>query len=384
MRISSSFSLGFLSAVVFPCTIQALDHRNANVAVDAEDGTVHVPAFSVPLSMYMSEQAKARFIQNSALQPDVSDVDSNSPGYVREMRSAADKWLRPKVEQARRSYPVKIEAQIIGGVRTHVVTPEEGVPKENKARVLVNLHAGGFYTGAVLGGMVESIPVASIGKIKVVTVDYRMAPEYKFPAASVDVAAVYRELLKEYDATNIGIYGCSAGGTLSAMAVAWFQKHDLPVPGAIGILSAAAFGNFYYPGVVGSWSGDSAYVAWPLTGQQPLSLNHDRLLPSYSYLREADVTDPLVSPALWQEVLAKFPPTLLMTGTRALDMSAAVQTHRELVKAGVEANLHLWDGMGHCFFSETDLPESREAYDVLLKFFDANLRGKPSAAREIR
>jgi len=54
-------------------------------------------------------------------------------------------------------------------------------------------------------------------------------------------------------------------------------------------------------------------------------------------------------------------------------MSAAVETHRRLVKAGVEADLHLWDGVGHCFVFDVDLPESKEAYDVTGKFFDRHL-----------
>ena len=53
---------------------------------------------------------------------------------------------------------------------------------------------------------------------------------------------------------NIGIYGCSAGGMLTGMAVAWFQKHDLPRPGAVGILCA---GMTLAPNGFG---GDAAYT----------------------------------------------------------------------------------------------------------------------------
>ena len=80
------------------------------------------------------------------------------------------------------------------------------------------------------------MPVASLGKIRVVAVDYRQGPEHVFPAASEDVTAVYRELLKHYPAENIGIYGNSAGAVLTAMVIAWFQKEGLPRPGAIGLL----------------------------------------------------------------------------------------------------------------------------------------------------
>ena len=80
-------------------------------------------------------------------------------------------------------------------------------------------------------------------------------PDNKFPAASEDVASVYQELLKKYKPKNIGIYGCSAGGMQTAMSVAWFQKHSLPLPGAIGIFCASAGGIF---------GGDALYTAMPL------------------------------------------------------------------------------------------------------------------------
>jgi acetyl esterase/lipase len=81
-------------------------------------------------------------------------------------------------------------------------------------------------------GLVESIPIASVGAIRVITVDYREGPEYSFPAASEDLAAVYAALLKTYKPRNIGIYGCSAGGILTAQSVAWIGSHGMPSPGA--------------------------------------------------------------------------------------------------------------------------------------------------------
>ena len=64
---------------------------------------------------------------------------------------------------------------------------------------------------------------------------------------------------------------------------------------------------------------------------------------------------------------------MILTATRAYDMSAAVETHRQLVKNGVDADLHVWDGLGHCFIFTANLPEAREAYDVVGKFFNSRL-----------
>jgi acetyl esterase/lipase len=72
-------------------------------------------------------------------------------------------------------------------------------------------------------------------------------------------------------------------------------------------------------------------------------------------------------------VLAQFPPTLVVTGTRAFELSNAVHTHAQLVKQGVDANLHVWEGMFHGFFYNPDVPESRDTYDVIVRFFASRL-----------
>jgi acetyl esterase/lipase len=322
----------------------------------------------------MSEEAKRKFIEEATRRP---KENSGSKASISKQRADVDAFYRPMVERAKARYSVSIEEERqIGGVRTQLILPKEGVSARNRDRALINLHGGGFLVGAGLGGLAESIPVAGVGKFRVISVDYRMAPEHHFPAASQDVAAVYSELLKKYRPENIGIYGCSAGGILSAMAAAWFQKQKLPAPGALGIFSAGAYGRFVgSPADPNTWGGDSYFTGPPLVGQPPLSA--EIVSGALNYTADTDPLDPLVSPALSGSVLAQFPATLLITGTRAFDMSAAVQTQRELTKAGREADLHLWDGMGHCFFFDAELPESQEAYAVIAKFFDTHLGRDP-------
>ena len=69
-------------------------------------------------------------------------------------------------------------------------------------------------------------------------------------------------------------------------------------------------------------------------------------------------------------LLAQFPPTLLVTSTRGMEYSSAINSHNALVRAGVDAELHVWDGLPHAFWYNSDLPESREVYDVIARFFD--------------
>ena len=54
-------------------------------------------------------------------------------------------------------------------------------------------------------------------------------------------------------------------------------------------------------------------------------------------------------------------------------LSCVIKTHSELVKLGVEADLHVWEGLGHAFLYDGELPEAREAFDVMINFFDRRL-----------
>lgn len=84
----------------------------------------------------------------------------------------------------------------------------------------------------------------------------------------------------------------------------------------------------------------------------------------------------LVSPAADPKIMAKFPPTLIITGTRAPDLSPAIYTHTALVKAGAKGDLIVGEGMGHCYIYRADMPEARDAYDIIVKFFNDHLGAK--------
>jgi acetyl esterase/lipase len=91
------------------------------------------------------------------------------------------------------------------------------------------------------------------------------------------------------------------------------------------------------------------------------------------YLGAVDLRGPLVSPTFHPEILIMFPPTLLITGTRDFTASTVIYAHSQLVKVGVDAELHVWDGMWHAFFLDVDLPESKDMLAVTVKFFNAHL-----------
>jgi len=335
--------------------------------VDAA-GVAHLPATEVPASRFMSPDARAKFITLFS-HPDRSSASPPDQADILTRRENDERKNAPFVARDQVLYPVSIEPRVIGGVRTRVITPKSGVAPENRGRVLINLHGGGFVWGEGNGALTESIPIAGLGRITVITVAYREAPEFHFPAASEDVTAVYRELLKSYRAEDIGIYGCSAGGLLAAESVAWFQKEKLPTPGAIGTFCGSIAGT----------GGDSAHVAPLLVGERPSPGADSSSMIGNPYFQGASATDPLVVPINSPELLAHFPPTLLIAGSRDFSVSSLFASQAALSAAGVDAELHVWDGMWHAFLMDPDLPESQQVFQVVVRFFEHHLGARPAS-----
>jgi monoterpene epsilon-lactone hydrolase len=340
---------------------QSASTTDASKPAYSADGTVHVPAFDLPPSGYLSKEA----VDVLRLRAKAGYPTFKPGNDVAHERQAMELLMAPMVRAMLARYPVDIVEQTIAGVPTRIVTPKGGVT--DKSRILINLHGGAFFGCADGCAMMESTPLAALGGWKVISVNYREAPEAVFPAASEDVAAVYRALLKSYKPSQIGIYGCSAGGTLAAEAAAWLPAHGLPQAGAIGIFGAGAVRNV---------TGDSSYLVAYIDGMfpPPPSAKGTASLPPFrSYFQGADPKDPMVSPASYLDVLKTFPPALVITGTRSPDLSAAIVTHSQLVKAGVPGDLIVGEGMTHCYINMVQLPETQDALQAMVRFFRLHL-----------
>jgi len=314
----------------------------------ADDGGVAVPSFELPFSAFASTNARDSYVRRlrnpMPIVPDIAEI-----------RKITDEKIRPQVLAAQALYPCTSSKSTLAGIPIETFLPAGGIAPENEHRVLINLHGGGFVAGGGgVAGAVESIPVAGEGRIKVISVDYRLAPEHPFPAPNEDLEAVYRALIEKYRPETIGIYGCSAGGVLTGQAIAWFLKQQLPLPGAVGIFCASLHGFD---------QGDSAHL-------QPRLGSVIRIIPPQ---KPNIPEDPLVRPSASKAVLKAFPPTLFLTGTRAPEMSGACQSHLELRELGVNSNLLLFDGLDHGFYSDVTLPESKRAITLMTRFFADNL-----------
>ncbi len=320
-------------------------------------GTTSIPALDAPSSALMSPEGNASRVEHILTERSLKG------------RSVADvnaALFGPRLERTKAAYAVTAKASRIAGVPVTIYEPRDGITPAMRGRVLINVHGGGFVGCFVECGGLESIPLAALARVRVVSIDYRLAPQAKYPEASQDVAAVYREILKTMPARHVGLYGCSAGGLLTAQSLAWFQRHDLPRPAAAGVFCAGGD-----PGM----GGDSRITGMLLgDGELPPPPAPTSGPPSLGYMRGAASADPAAYPARDPATLAKFPPTLVVVGTRDFALSSAVNLHSKLVALGVPAQLNVWEGGRHAFFYDERVPEAREAYAVMARFFTDRLR----------
>lgn len=220
-------------------------------------------------------------------------------------------------------------------------------------RVILQLHGGGYigpmkniyrrfavqYSRRSLGG-------------DVLTVDYRVAPEFPFPAALKDAARAYLWLLEEkkYEPERIVVAGDSAGGGLSLALGLYLRDKKMPLPG--GFLVMSPWTDLTNSGA----SYTDNYELDPLFGNST-----DSLLYHSAYIGQADPEDPYLSPIFGE--FYGFPPVLLQVGSHEVLLSDTLGLAGKLKQAGIKRRLSIYEGMFHVFQMGLELiPESREAW----------------------
>ena len=242
-----------------------------------------------------------------------------------------------------------------------IVTPAK-IPPENRRRLLVHVHGGGYVFGPGEAALPEAIMMAGFGGFKVISVDYRMPPDHPYPAAMDDAMAVWRAAIKMANPRNMAVFGTSTGGAMTLALVLRAKTEKLPLPAAIAPgtpwSDIAKIGDSYE---TNEWI-DNVLVTWDGW------LGRAALL----YANGHDLKDPQLSPIYGD--FTGFPPTILTSGTRDLFLSNTMRTHRNLRRAGVVAELHVYEGQSHAQYGfNVDAPETKEAFTEIAQFFDRHL-----------
>ena len=346
-----SISVAFLVFVCAPAIAQEPAPATPGVTTLGER-TIPAP---VGVSPQMLEVIKARQI------PPVIPVPETTEDWLELQRLfdvAGEELGRDAAARLEATYEVKE----IAGVRTYVVTPKELDPRWGD-RIFVHTHGGAWVFGGGDSALREAVWAADGLGVKVISVDYRRPPLHPFPAAIEDAVAVWKAVTKDQDAAATALFGTSAGGNIALATTLKLKELGEPLPGAL------------FAGTPATDLENISDTWYTLEGLDPLGAREGMLAATFEiYIGKADPANPLLSPVNGD--LEGFPPTILISGTRDAVLSDTVRMHRALRKAGVEADLHVYDGQAHGDYMQNLLrpvPESEDAQKELYSFFDRHL-----------
>lgn len=264
------------------------------------------------------------------------------------------------IEQKRYPIPenVKVEQTDAGGV------PAEWqiAPSATKDRVLLYLHGGGFIMGSPNSHRALTVTLGQLTKMRVLSLNYRLAPEHTYPAQLKDCTAAYRWLLsKGINPKKIVIAGDSAGGCLTLTTLVKLRDDKIPLPVGAVCLSPAT----------DMWLSRNDSLArqfWENAATDPILADAGLFWWIPSYLGGADPSDPLVSPIYAD--LKGLPPLLVQASNSEMLFSGCKGVVDRAKAAGVNATLQTWDNMVHVFqgFGLHELPEAKEAVNKIAEF----------------
>lgn len=268
-------------------------------------------------------------------------------GYQRFLFSNVVPLLALKVKGVRR------EQAPVPGIPAEWLIPDE----TTSHGVILYLHGGGYVIGSMKSHRSIASQLAIAGACRVLMIDYRLAPEHKFPAAVEDSVKAYRWLLSEgYEPGEIAIAGDSAGGGLTAATLVALRDSGDPMPAAAMMLS---------PWTDLEVLGESCKrVGWrdPMVSAPALKKW------AAMYLGEKDARDPLASPIYAD--LKGLPPLSIHVGTCEILLDDARRLAERARQDGVSVDLFECEGMFHVYqFFSPIVPESKESIQRIGKFF---------------
>jgi monoterpene epsilon-lactone hydrolase len=229
-------------------------------------------------------------------------------------------------------------------------------------RTMLYFHGGGFVAGSpethrpLIGRLVEESGVGAF------SVQYRLAPEYYFPAAVRDGIDAYRALLaKGVSASSIILAGDEAGGGLAFAVALAARNAGLAMPGGLVAISPWADLSLSGPSIMANRRSDT-HLDWETL-----------FLCARHYLRKSNPGDIYASPAF--AGLQDFPPLMVHAGAGEILRDDASRLGDRAAEAQVPVSVEVYDGMGHLFQADPGRNEARVSLSRLAQF----IRAKSSA-----
>lgn len=275
-------------------------------------------------------------------------VETNSTPTIQQIRETVDgSMLRMPVLAG-----TQVEAFSAGGVTGDWVS----MPGVATDRVLLYLHGGAYVMGSAGTHRDLAARLSQTAGVRVLTLDYRLAPENPYPAAIEDVTAVYGWLLTQgFKPEHMAIGGDSAGGNLAFVTLLALREAGMALPAVVILLS---------PWTDLTLSGESGTTRAEVDPMIKLDAAEEQIA---AYVGKHDRTDPLISPIFAD--LRGLPPLLIHVGNDEVLLDDSVRLAERARAAGVEVQLKVWEGMWHVFQTlAVMLPEGQASIGELGEF----------------
>jgi acetyl esterase/lipase len=252
---------------------------------------------------------------------------------------------------------VTVTAAELGGVPTAEVTIDGVEPRH----VVLYFHGGVYVLGDAFQAAGLAAAVGRRTHAKVISVDYRLAPEHPYPAAVDDALAAYKALLEGGTApSDIAFAGESAGGGLAVATLVNARDHGLPLPAAALVMSP------YVDLTLAGTTLETKRKADPLLSREALQFR----VPDYTAGQDAALG--LISPIFAD--LSGLPPLIIQAGTHEVLLGDAIRLAQQAATADGEVTLDITPGVPHVFQAYFPiLDEAAAALDRAGQFLSAHL-----------
>jgi epsilon-lactone hydrolase len=245
----------------------------------------------------------------------------------------------------------------LAGVPTITVEPAVG----RSDRTVIYFHGGGYVSGSPPERYLPlAAAVALAANATVHVVDYRLAPEFRFPAAYEDCVSAYTGLVGGggVDPGSLSVLGDSAGGSLALAVTVAARDRRLPLPARVAMISP--FADLTFSGASIEQRRDlDPYVTRALLESM-----------AADYLGRSDPADPRCS-AVFADLNG--PPLLIQVGEKEILYDDATRIRDHALSAGVGVTVESWEHGIHVWpvYIASGLPESAQAIEHLATFLKA-------------
>ena len=273
------------------------------------------------------------------------------PFKLRRMLINCTRIIHTKIPDVERQFTT------LDGIKTYSVKPADSAA--TKPTHILYLHGGGYVFGGLATHQQLVDSLALIGQVSVWMPEYRLAPEYPFPAALNDALNCYLTLLEQgIAAKNIVIAGDSAGGGLALALAVQLRTQHLPLPRALVLLSPWVDLTLQHASLQ-----EKAHLDLMLS---VAGLRHC----AQAYLGTTAANHPLCSP-LYAD-LSNLPPILIQVGSDEILLDDATALHSAVNNYGGDASLQVYDGLWHVFqLHAYAQPAATDAVQSLFAWLDA-------------